>query len=311
MNNKKVSVIMNCFNGAPYLKESLSSLQNQKYTNWELIFYDNFSSDKSKQIVKSIADNRIKYYFSNIKKPLGMARSEAFNLANGDYLGFLDTDDIWEKNKLEIQVNFLEKSKDIIMCYSNTMFFNDKKNFKLYKKKQPSGFIFEQLLKNYFISFDTILFNNRLLKKNKIKIDPDFDLVHDMDLIIRSSKNYKIGYINKILSNWRMHEVSESAGKDEIFVNEKKKLLLKYDCYYNNDIKYYKFKPFLKDKILRSEILIDIKKKKYNLVKPKLYNLKKNFKNLILILICIIPFNKSILNLLNNTYLKKINNKLN
>lgn len=305
MKTKKVSVIMNCYNGSVYLKEALLSLRNQKYINWELIFYDNCSSDTSRQVVESFKDDRIKYFSSKYKKSLGLVRSEAYNLALGDYVGFLDTDDVWNENKLELQVNFLEKFNDIIMCYSNTLFFDDKKKFKLYKKKQPSGFIFEKLLKNYSISFDTILFNNKLLKKTKIKIDPNFDLIHDMDLIIRSSKYYKIGYINKILSNWRIHSDSESKGKDRVFIDEKKKLLTKYDRLFKDDLIYNRSKPYFIDSLLRTEILLDIKNKNFDTIKSKTYKLKKSFKNLIIIIICHIPFSKVILNLFSNLILKK------
>ena len=63
--NKKISIIMNCYNGQKYLDESLKSIFAQTYKNWELIFWDNLSEDKSKEIIKSYNDQRIKYYKSN------------------------------------------------------------------------------------------------------------------------------------------------------------------------------------------------------------------------------------------------------
>ena len=86
-----VSIIMNCHNGDKYLKEALNSVILQSYKRWELIFYDNNSTDKSAKILKSYRDKRIKYYKSNFVN-LGIARKKAFMLCTGDYVTFLDCD---------------------------------------------------------------------------------------------------------------------------------------------------------------------------------------------------------------------------
>ena len=158
---------MNCYNGENYLRESISSVISQNFKNWELIFYDNCSTDKSYKIFKSFADKRLKYFKSKKKKPLGIARYEAMNLCTGNYLAFLDADDLWLPEKLDIQVNELCK-KDLVFSYSNTIFFyQNKKKKLLYNCKQKSGYIFLKLIENYNISFDTVLFNLDLLKKKK------------------------------------------------------------------------------------------------------------------------------------------------
>ena len=65
--DKKVSVIVNCHNGQKYLKKCIDSILNQKYQNFEIIFYDNFSDDRSKEIISGFKDKRIKYFYSNNK----------------------------------------------------------------------------------------------------------------------------------------------------------------------------------------------------------------------------------------------------
>ena len=102
-----ISVIMNCHNGEKFLNESISSVINQSFSNWELIFFDNQSNDKSIQIAKSFADKRIKFFSSEKYLKLYEARNEAIKLSNGKYITFLDTDDFWEKNKLSMQLNFI------------------------------------------------------------------------------------------------------------------------------------------------------------------------------------------------------------
>ena len=94
-----VSVIMNCYNGEKYLTDSLNSLLSQNYRNWELIFWDNISTDNSKKIFESYNDKRFKYYLAPKHEILYKARNLAIKKTSGDYIAFLDTDDIWSKDK--------------------------------------------------------------------------------------------------------------------------------------------------------------------------------------------------------------------
>ena len=96
-NQPLVSIIVNCFNGELFLKDCISSIINQTYKNWEIIFWDNLSTDKSKEILKSFPDKRIKYFCTEKFTTLYEARNLAINKSSGDYIAFLDTDDWWEK----------------------------------------------------------------------------------------------------------------------------------------------------------------------------------------------------------------------
>ena len=99
-----VSVIMNCFNGEKYLKEAIDSVLNQTYSNWEIILWDNQSTDNSEGIVKSFNDNRIKYFYSEEFTILGEARNRALSKAQGEFIAILDCDDLWYPTKLEKQL---------------------------------------------------------------------------------------------------------------------------------------------------------------------------------------------------------------
>ena len=100
----KASIIMNCYNGEKFLRESLNSIINQTYKNWELIFWDNLSNDKSKMILNEFDDNRIKYFSSKNFLSLYEARNQAILKCSGKYIFFLDVDDIWFENKVEEQI---------------------------------------------------------------------------------------------------------------------------------------------------------------------------------------------------------------
>ena len=113
-----VSVIMNCHNGEKYLEESIQSVISQTYDNWELIFWDNRSEDKSSEIFKKYQDKRFKYFYANKHTSLYEARNLAIQKSTGDFISFLDTDDLWEKQKLEKQMDYFD-DHSIGVVYSN------------------------------------------------------------------------------------------------------------------------------------------------------------------------------------------------
>ena len=129
-----VSVIVNFHNSEKFIQKCLVSILNQDYTNLEIILFDNFSSDNSKNIIDYYKDSRIKYHYSNKKKTLYEARNEAILKSKGDLIAFLDSDDWWEKNYLSSRRNFF-LSTEYDFFYSNVNMIYEKKNKKvLYKK---------------------------------------------------------------------------------------------------------------------------------------------------------------------------------
>ncbi len=140
-NQPLVSIIMNCYNGETFLHESIKSVLSQTYENWELIFWDNKSEDKSAEIFKSYNDKRFKYYYADQHTLLYAARNEAIKKSSGEFVAFLDTDDFWEKDKLELQIP-LFKDPRVGVVYGNLFVINEKLNTKkifLKKKNQEAS----------------------------------------------------------------------------------------------------------------------------------------------------------------------------
>ena len=113
---------MNCFNGELFLKDSIESVINQTYENWELIFWDNRSKDKSAEIFKSYKDKRLKYFYADEHVSLYKARNLAIDQSKGDFISFIDTDDLWNKSKLELQMPYFKDLK-VGVVYSNLWIF--------------------------------------------------------------------------------------------------------------------------------------------------------------------------------------------
>ena len=124
---KKVSIILPLYNCEKFLKYTVQSVQNQTYDNWELIIVDDASTDNSVQeaFLSAKEDKRIHLYESVNNQGAGAARNTAIKYADGDYLAFIDSDDLWAKNKLEKQVNFME-SNNIGLSHTGYAYIDEK-----------------------------------------------------------------------------------------------------------------------------------------------------------------------------------------
>ena len=196
---------MNCHNGEKFLKQSIISVISQTYNNWELIFWDNKSTDNSAKIFKNFNDPRLKYFYNSEKTTLYKARNLSIQKAEGEYLTFLDTDDFWLHYRLEKQKSFFKKNPKIDFIYSNYFILNEKLKIKKIAHKNInllSGKIYNSLLDNYNIGLVSIC----LKKKIFSKFDDRFDIIGDFDAIMNISKNYEIGVIKEPLAYYRLHE---------------------------------------------------------------------------------------------------------
>ena len=208
MSDKKplVSIIMNCFNGEKYLLQSINSVLEQKYKNWELIFWDNKSTDNSKKILQSKNDSRFKYFYSEDHTSLYKARNLAIEKTSGDYLTFLDTDDYWLPNKLMDQINLInEKNPGVI--YGNLWVYSDQKNKKkiLFKKKLYEGNIFNKLVEDYSIGITTVMIKKTLFLEIDKKFDERFNHIGDFDLLLRLSKITSFAALQHPTAVYRAH----------------------------------------------------------------------------------------------------------
>ena len=226
--NPLISVIVNCHNGELYLKKSIKSIISQSYKNWEIIFFDNKSTDNSKKIIKKFEDHRIHYFRSNKFLNLYQARNLAVEKAKGKYLCFLDVDDYWTKDKLKKQINFISNNKEYKIVYSNYFCKIEKKKqfFQKYKSGTlPKGYITEKLLKDYCVGILTLMIDRDVF--NYYKFKNSYNIIGDFDFIIRASLKFKIGCIQEPLAYYRIHNSNYSEKKMDLQINEHKHWILK------------------------------------------------------------------------------------
>lgn len=113
-----VSIVMPSYNTAPYIKETIQSVLNQTYTNWELIIVDDCSTDNTDEVLSEIHDERIKYFKNEKNSGAAVSRNKALREAKGQWIAYLDSDDLWMPEKLEKQINFMKKN-DYTFSYTN------------------------------------------------------------------------------------------------------------------------------------------------------------------------------------------------
>jgi glycosyltransferase involved in cell wall biosynthesis len=247
-----ISVIMNCYNGETYLVDAVKSVLNQSYKNFEIIFWDNKSKDKSANIFKSFQDKRLKYFLAKQHTSLYEARNLAIQKSKGQFIAFLDTDDLWTKNKLSLQIKKF-KNKNIGLVFSNYWNLNQLTGLKslAYKKELPEGVIYQKLLKNYFLAIGTVILRKSIFQKNKKNFDKDFNIIGDFDFFMRISKNTHFAAVQDPLLVYRIHKKSFSSNNYQMYINEFK-LWIKKRGKFNENL------FFVKQKIMYMQTILYI-----------------------------------------------------
>ncbi|PLX67337.1 MAG: hypothetical protein C0602_10450 [Denitrovibrio sp.] len=242
MENKKplVSVIMNCYNSDKYLREAIDSVIAQTYQNWEIIFWDNQSTDSSAEIVKSYDDKRIHYFYAPNHTPLGEARNLAVKKAAGEWIGILDCDDIWHENKLEVQLE--SASDEIGMIYSRVEFLLEdsgrssvmgksiKKTYYPKLDELPSGDVFDKLLYECFIPLPSVVMRRNLFEKVG-GIDSSLKVAEDYDIFLKIAKISGTLAIDDVLCKYRVHGGNLSHENIDVTFSESIALVNSYSNY--------------------------------------------------------------------------------
>lgn len=224
MNNSSlISIITPIFNGEKYILETIQSVLSQTYQNWEMIIVDNKSTDSSMEIIKTICDNRIRIISLEYNSG-GPARPRNIGLDNakGEYIAFLDADDVWLPEKLEKQMEYLEQNQDVDVCHTLANIIDENSVEKGFFNNQKIFNKFKYIISNKNIIFYTnnININSALMKADKtIKFEEDKDLVSIEDWkywIDKQKLGKEISLLNEKLVNYRVHSSSISNRGSDI-----------------------------------------------------------------------------------------------
>jgi teichuronic acid biosynthesis glycosyltransferase TuaG len=211
MENYLVSIITPLYNSEKFVKDTIESVLNQTFPYWEMIIVDDNSTDKSVEIVEKFLkkDKRIKLIKLPKKSGPAIARNVGIENAQGRFIAFLDSDDMWKPKKLETQVNFM-LSKDVAFSFTAYDIIDEASNY-ISTISVPEKVNYKSLLKRNVIGCLTAMYDT--LKLGKIFM-PNIEKRQDYGLWLRILKQIKEGYgLNQSLAIYRLRSNSISRKK--------------------------------------------------------------------------------------------------
>ena len=224
-----VSIIMPSWNTAGFIDESIESVINQTYSNWELIIVDDCSSDNTDDIVALYDDNRIKYLKNKQNIGAALTRNRALREARGEWISFLDSDDLWHPDKLKEQIMFMERN-GYNFSYTNYEKIDEEGNDLFKYVTGPSVVDKSKIYKYDYIGQLTMMYNSKDFGLVQIE-----DIKKNNDYAIRLKLFEKPGsscyLLDKNLAKYRIR--SKSISHDKLY----KKLKSHYDLFHYCDNK--------------------------------------------------------------------------
>lgn len=213
-----VSVIIPIYNSEKYISQTVRSVLSQTYQNFEIILIDDASEDNSFNIAGVLTgkDSRIKLFKIDRAGRPSVPRNVGIKKASGELIAFLDSDDLWDKNKLQMQVRFLENNPLIFLVYNMCVTFGDVNFFSPYFEVLPlwgreSKSFTDLVTRGNTLQPSSVMVKREfLLKLNGFDEDPELR-IEDYDLWIRLSKLGNFGFIPRILTYYRVHSSQFSS----------------------------------------------------------------------------------------------------
>ncbi|GAB5071571.1 glycosyltransferase [Citrobacter sedlakii] len=235
MNNEVVSIIMPAYNASATIDESINSVLQQDFQHWHLYIVDDSSSDDTFSRAQSYDDERITV-LSNVNN-LGVAesRNKAIKICKGKYIAFLDSDDIWHKNKLTSQIKVLSEGWDLV-CSNFSTFTNEKEVVSI--RRSPENIDYGMLLKSNYIGNLTGIYNSEKYGKFYQKKSGHEDYIMWLDIISKTKQAY---CIQKCLARYRLQNKSLSSNKARAIIWQWKIYRNHQNISFFNSIKYMFF----------------------------------------------------------------------
>ncbi|WP_299487738.1 glycosyltransferase [Acaryochloris sp. IP29b_bin.137] len=209
----KVSVIIPAYNAMPYLPQTVESVLQQTFNNFEVLIIDDASTDETVEWASQLEDRRVSLIQHDQNQGLATTRNMGINRAKGDYIAFLDADDVWEPTKLSKQIQVLNRDTHIGLIYTSAAIINEEgqttgRMFKAFKE----GNVWELLIQGNFVDCPSSVMVRRECFDQVGLFDINFRCVEDWEMWIRIAKRYRFAAIHEPLVKFRM--VSNSLSKN-------------------------------------------------------------------------------------------------
>lgn len=211
--NPYFTIVINVFNGERYLKNAIQSVLGQTFKDFELVIWDNCSTDETPSIISFFAsmDSRVRVFRSSEHTSLYSARNAAVTKSLGSFIAFLDADDYWREDKLAVCKASLVWS-GALMFYSNHFIVrgDDPRGKEAYFVKLPSGCIGLQTASNYAVAMSSLVVSREHLLQLSGPFNPTYNIIGDFDLVLRFVSQHKSQASDEPLVFYRVHGKSLS-----------------------------------------------------------------------------------------------------
>lgn len=217
-----VSVIMPSWNTARFIAESIQSVIDQTYQNWELLIVDDCSTDNTDEVVASFKDSRIKYFKNEKNSGAALTRNRAIREAQGEWIAFLDSDDLWEPQKLEKQIAFMNNNGYVFSYHEYVKIDEEDKPLNIYVSGPEV--VTRQIMYNYgYPGCLTFMYNAKTMGLIQIK---DIKKNNDYAILLKLCKKANCYLLKENLAKYRIRKKSISHDKLS------KKLISHYDLFH-------------------------------------------------------------------------------
>lgn len=217
-----VSVVIPAYKQESYIEETVRSALNQIFRDIEVVVVDDGSPDRTGEVVSLIKDDRLQYHRQTNSGRPACSRNAGIKMARGQYIAFLDGDDLWLPDKLEKQLLLFKDHPDAGLVYTNAIAFKAGADLgPIIKKSIRSGWVFNELFMRSSIAGCTVMAPRQILL-NLGGFDESKELlaIEDYDLWLRISRKYPIYYINESLARYRLREGNTSGDDIKRYARE-------------------------------------------------------------------------------------------
>lgn len=198
-NHPVVSVIIPTYNRENLVKQAITSILRQTFEDFEIIVVDDASLDNTSEVVNSIGDQRIKYFRNQANSGECASRNLGIDMAQGEYIAFLDSDDKWLPEKLEKQLKVFEQCSDKVGVVYTWLRIVDESDRVKYRQPKSNGNIFEDLLFANIIGSPSSVMVKRKCLDREIRFDPNLPCCGDWDLWLQLARNHDFACIPEVL----------------------------------------------------------------------------------------------------------------
>jgi glycosyltransferase involved in cell wall biosynthesis len=219
----KASVIIPTYNRGRFVREAVDSVLNQTFNDYEIVVVDDGSVDDTKEVLASYG-NRIRYIYQT-NSGVSAARNRGILSSNGEYVAFLDDDDLWLPRKLELQIKYLDEHPEVGLLFSNTNTATTGEDLRFANKKMSQiskphrGKVFRELFVENFIPCCSVVVRRICFDKVGL-FDPSLRNAQDYDMWLRIARFFRVDYIDQPLAIYRHHVHSLSHGVEKEIESE-------------------------------------------------------------------------------------------